>query len=65
MLEHERAEAVFPDRALYLPTFSHFLIVNKASLSFSSTLLSERRYGAPTPSSWGTVHGDPTPTSPS
>ena len=23
------AEAVLPDRALYLPSFSHFLIVNK------------------------------------
>jgi hypothetical protein len=29
MLEPERPEAVLPDRALCLPTFSHFLIVNK------------------------------------
>jgi hypothetical protein len=28
-----RPEAVLPDRALYLPTFSHFLVVNKTSLS--------------------------------
>jgi hypothetical protein len=30
--------AVSPDRALYLPTFSHFLIVNKTSLSLSLSL---------------------------
>ena len=35
MLEPVRPEAVFPDRALCLPTFSHFLIVNKTSLSLS------------------------------
>ena len=29
MLEPERPEAVSPDRALYLPTFSHLLIVSK------------------------------------
>jgi hypothetical protein len=29
MLEPERPEAVWPDRASCLPTFSHFLIVNK------------------------------------
>ena len=29
MLEPERPEAVSPDRALCLPTLSHFLIVNK------------------------------------
>jgi hypothetical protein len=29
MLGPERPEAVSPDRALYLPTFSHLLIVNK------------------------------------
>ena len=29
----ERPGAVWPDRALCLPTFSHFLIVNKTSLS--------------------------------
>jgi hypothetical protein len=29
MLEPVRPEAVLPDRALCLPTFSHFLIVNK------------------------------------
>ena len=33
MLEPVRPEAVLPDRELYLPTFSHFLIVNKTSLS--------------------------------
>ncbi len=32
------AEAVLPDRALYLPTFGHFLIVNKTSLSLSPSL---------------------------
>jgi hypothetical protein len=32
MLEPERPEAVLPDRALCLATFSHFLIVNKTSL---------------------------------
>ena len=31
--------AVSPDRALYLPTFSHFVIVNKTSLSLSLSLL--------------------------
>jgi hypothetical protein len=35
VLEPVRAEAVLPDRALCLPTFSHFLIVNKTSLSLS------------------------------
>jgi hypothetical protein len=37
-LEPERPEAVSPDRALCLPTFSHLLIVNKLlthSLSLS------------------------------
>jgi hypothetical protein len=33
MLEPVRPEAVLPDRALCLPTLSHFLIVNKTSLS--------------------------------
>ena len=42
-----RPEAVLPDRALYLPTFSHFLIVNKTSLSLRSAA------GVPP---WGT-HG--------
>jgi hypothetical protein len=32
MLEPVRPEAVLPDRALCLPTVSHFLIVNKTSL---------------------------------
>jgi hypothetical protein len=41
MLEPERPEAVLPDRALYLPTFSHFLIVNKL-LSISPSLLLSR-----------------------
>jgi hypothetical protein len=31
-------EAVLLERALYLPTFSHFLIVNKISLSLSLAL---------------------------
>jgi hypothetical protein len=34
-LEPVRPGAVSPDRALYLPTFSHFMIVNKTSLSLS------------------------------
>jgi len=38
MLEPVRPEAVLPDRALCLPTFSHFLIVNKASLTHSFSL---------------------------
>ena len=39
MLGRERPEAVLPDRALYLPTFSHLLIVNKLlSLSISLAL---------------------------
>jgi hypothetical protein len=33
LLEPVRPEAVLPDRALCLPTFSHFFIVNKSSLS--------------------------------
>jgi hypothetical protein len=37
MLEPVRPEAVLPDRALYLPTFIHFLIVNK-NFSLSHTL---------------------------
>ena len=32
MLEPVRPKAVSPDRALCLPTFSHFVIVNKTSL---------------------------------
>jgi hypothetical protein len=35
MLEPVRPGAVSPDRALCLPTFSHFVIVNKTSLSLS------------------------------
>ena len=35
MLEPVRAEAVLPDRALCLPTFSHLLMVNKTALSRS------------------------------
>jgi hypothetical protein len=38
MLEPVRPGAVSPDRALCLPTFSHFLIVNKTSLSLSLSL---------------------------
>ena len=37
----ERQEAVSPDRALCLPTLSHFLIVNKTSLCLSPSLLEE------------------------
>jgi hypothetical protein len=33
MLEPVRPGAASPDRALSLPTFSHFVIVNKTSLS--------------------------------
>jgi len=45
MLEPERPEAVSPERALCLPTFSHFFIVNQLlsrspSLSFSLSLSS-------------------------
>jgi len=35
MLEPVRPGAVSPDRALYFPTFSPFVIVNKISLSLS------------------------------
>jgi hypothetical protein len=38
MLESVRPEAVLPDRALCLPTFCHFLIVNKTYLSLSLSL---------------------------
>jgi len=34
-----RQEAVLPDRAVCLPTFSHFVIVNKTSLSLSLSVL--------------------------
>jgi len=37
ILEPVRPGAVSPDRALCLPTFSHFVIVNKTSLSLSLT----------------------------
>ena len=40
MLEPVRPGAVSPDRALCLPTFRHFLIVNKTSLSLLSRLVS-------------------------
>jgi hypothetical protein len=39
-LEPVRPGAVSPDRALCLPTFSHFVIVNKTSLSLSPLSLS-------------------------
>jgi hypothetical protein len=39
MLEPVRPGAVSPDRVLCLPTFSHFVIVNKTSLSLSLSLL--------------------------
>ena len=35
MLEPVRPGAVSPNRALYLQTFSHFVVVNKTSLSLS------------------------------
>ena len=38
MLGPERAETVLPDRALFLPTFSHLLNVNKISLALSLSL---------------------------
>ena len=38
MLEPVRPEAMLPGRALYLPIFSHFLIINKTSLSVSLAL---------------------------
>jgi len=38
MLEPVRPGAVSHDRALRLPTFSHFVIVNKTSLSLSLSL---------------------------
>ena len=38
MLEPVRPEAVLLDRVLCLPTFSHFLIVNKSSLTLSLAL---------------------------
>ncbi len=40
MLGRECPEAVLPDRALYLPTFSHFLIVNNILSLFLSRSLS-------------------------
>ncbi len=42
-LRSVRPEAVLPDRALCLPTFSHFLIVNKTNLSLLSISLSLSR----------------------
>ncbi len=48
-LEPVRPEAVLPDRALCLPTFSHFLIVNKTSLSLSLSLLPSPRLLPPPP----------------
>jgi hypothetical protein len=38
MLEPVRPGAVSPDRALCLSTFSHFVIVNKTSLSLALSL---------------------------
>jgi hypothetical protein len=38
MLEPVRLGAVSPDRALCLPSFSHFVIVNKTSLPLSLSL---------------------------
>jgi hypothetical protein len=38
-LEPVRPEAVLPDRALCLPTFSHFFIVNKTPLSYTHFLI--------------------------
>ena len=39
MLEPVRPGAVSPERAMCLPTFSHFVMVNKASLSDSLSFL--------------------------
>jgi hypothetical protein len=48
MLEPVHQGAVSPDRALCLPTFSHFLIANKTSLSLSLCLSPlERKYFRP------------------
>jgi hypothetical protein len=41
ILEPVRPGAASPDRALCLPTRSHFVIVNKTSLSLSSHSLSD------------------------
>ena len=43
MLEPVSPGAVSPDRALCLPTFSHFVIVNKTFLSLSLALRSAQR----------------------
>jgi uncharacterized membrane protein YgcG len=48
MLEPVRPDAVSPDRALCLPTFSHLLIVNKTSLSLTLSLPSPA-HPSPTP----------------
>jgi hypothetical protein len=37
-LEPVHPGAVSPDMALYLPTFSHFVLVNKTSLSLSLSI---------------------------
>ena len=37
-LEPVRLEAVSPERALYLPTFSHLVIINTTPLSLSLSL---------------------------
>ena len=57
MLEPVRSGAVSPDRALCLPTFSHFWIVNKTSLSLSLSLslspcCAGRRYSAISRKAW-------------
>ena len=46
VLEPVRGEAVLPDRVLYLPTFSHFLIVNKTSLSLLRSLSEDAKLPA-------------------
>jgi hypothetical protein len=53
MLEPMRPGAVSPDRALCLPTFSHFVIVNKTPLSLSLSLCLSVSLSCPlSPSCW-------------
>jgi hypothetical protein len=58
MLEPVRPGAVSPDRALCLPTFIHFVIVNKTSLSFSvenleaAKILDTRKRARKLPGQW-------------
>ena len=49
MLEPVRPEAMLPDRALCLPTFSHFLIVKKTSLPLPLSLSLSHSLSPPPP----------------